>query len=82
MSACVLERDEESKAYYREAAGRGDIEVIPVWASEAIDLITEVVPAAELVGILTAETEEALLRAGQAVTTRDNRSQMPKSGGS
>jgi nitronate monooxygenase len=77
-----LERDEEAKAYYREAAGRGDIEVIPVWASEAIDLITEVVPAAELVGILTAETEEALLRAGQAVTTRDNRSQLPKSGGS
>jgi nitronate monooxygenase len=79
MSACVLERDEEAKAYYREAAGRGDIEVIPVWASEAIDLITEVVPAAELVRSLAAETEEALLKAGQAVSASDNHSHMARS---
>ncbi len=36
----------------------------PVWASEAIDLITEVSPAADLVAALAAQAEEALVRAG------------------
>lgn len=64
-----LEADEDAKAYFREAADRGDLGVVPVWASEAIDLITEVVPAAELVGLLAAEAEEALVRAGRALTS-------------
>jgi nitronate monooxygenase len=34
-----------------------------VWASEAIDLITGVSPAAELVGALAAQAEQALARA-------------------
>jgi nitronate monooxygenase len=34
-----------------------------VWASEAIDLITEVSPAAELVGALAAEAGQALVKA-------------------
>jgi nitronate monooxygenase len=62
-----LEADEDAKASFREAADEGDLAVVPVWASEAIDLITEVVPAAELVGLLAQETEEALVRAGRAV---------------
>jgi nitronate monooxygenase len=63
-----LETDEDAKASYREGADRGDLGVVPVWASEAIDLITEVMPAADLVGLLAAETERALIRSGRAVT--------------
>ena len=50
---------------YQEAIARGDLPQDPVWASEAIDLITELSPAAELVGTLAAHAEEALARAGQ-----------------
>ena len=39
---------------------------VPVWASEAIDLITSLVPAADLVGALAAQAEEALARASGA----------------
>ncbi len=63
-----LEADERAKADFREAADRGDLGVLPVWASEAIDLITEVVPAAELTGRLVTEAEAALVRAGRART--------------
>jgi hypothetical protein len=38
-----------------------------VWASEAIDLINEVVPASELVGLLAREAEAALRRAARAI---------------
>jgi nitronate monooxygenase len=65
-----LEADEDAKAAYREAAGRGDLAAVPIWASEAIDLITDLIPAADLVGRLAAETEEALVLAGRAVGLR------------
>ncbi len=39
-----LESDEAAKAEYEAGAAVGDIAVIPVWASEAIDLITASVP--------------------------------------
>jgi nitronate monooxygenase len=58
-----LERDEDAKARFREATARGDPSVIAVWASEAIDLITDVPSAAELVGLLATEAETALIRA-------------------
>jgi len=64
-----LESDEDAKASFREAAERGDLDVLPVWASESIDLITEVLPAAQLVALLAIEAEQALIRAGQAVTS-------------
>jgi nitronate monooxygenase len=64
-----LEADEGAKASYREAAERGELGVVPIWASEAIDLITEVLPARDLVGLVAAETEEALVRAARAVTS-------------
>jgi hypothetical protein len=41
--------------------------VVPVWASEAIDLITEAGPATDLVGRLASEAEEALMRAVRAL---------------
>jgi len=39
---------------------------VPVWASQAIDLITGLVPAADLVALLAAQTEEALAAASGA----------------
>jgi hypothetical protein len=38
-----------------------------VWASEAIDLITTLSPAADLVAQLSREAEESLTRAGRSV---------------
>jgi nitronate monooxygenase len=58
-----LARDDNARARFREAADRGDLSAAPVWASEAIDLITGVAPAADLVGQLAAEAETALARA-------------------
>lgn len=63
-----LEADKGARASYREATDRGDLDAVPVWASQAIDLITDVMPAANLVALLAAEAEQALVRAGRAVT--------------
>jgi len=43
---------------------QGDLSVVPVWAGEAIDLITDLTPAADLVASIATEAEEALLHAG------------------
>ncbi|GAB3002737.1 nitronate monooxygenase [Saccharothrix stipae] len=50
---------------YQAAVARGDVPPLPVWASEAIDLITDLQPAADLVLALAAQAEEALVRAGR-----------------
>jgi nitronate monooxygenase len=63
-----LEADGHAKAAFVAAVERGDLDAVPVWASESIDLITEVIPADELVRLLVAETEEALLRVAGLVT--------------
>lgn len=59
-----LAADPAARQAYQEAIARGDLAPEPVWASEAIDLITELSPAADLVGALAAQAEEALGRAG------------------
>ena len=59
-----LETDEGAKADYRTAADRGDLSVVPVWAGEAIDLITDVTPAADLVARIAGEAEEAVVHVG------------------
>lgn len=58
-----LARDSGALAQFREAVDRGDLSAVPVWASEAIDLITDVAPAAVLVERIAAEAEAALARA-------------------
>jgi nitronate monooxygenase len=58
-----LAGDEDARARFRTAADRGDLSAVPVWASEAIDLITTIAPAADLLGQLAAEAETALARA-------------------
>ena len=60
-----LAADPAARQAYREAVARGDLPARPVWASEAIDLITEITPAADLVGMLAAQAEEALARAAE-----------------
>lgn len=50
---------------YERAAASGDLSVAPVWASEAIDLITDIVPAAELVEAIVSQAERALATAGR-----------------
>lgn len=60
-----LERDQTALEEYRAALERGDPSAIPVWASEAIDLVTEVTPAADLVGVIARHAERALARAGR-----------------
>jgi nitronate monooxygenase len=57
-----LAADPAARQAYREAVARGDLPQKP-GASEAIDLITEITPAADLVGALAAQAEEALARA-------------------
>jgi len=59
-----LAADAGARRAYRDGVARGDLPPEPVWASEAIDLITELTPAADLVASLAAEAEEALARAG------------------
>jgi nitronate monooxygenase len=56
--------DSEAKRDYRNDVARGAIPPIPVWAGEAIDLITDKLPAAELVARLANQAEDALARAG------------------
>jgi nitronate monooxygenase len=59
-------RDEELAAdaaalrAYQDEVERGELPPTPVWCSAAIDLITDLVPAADLVGVLAAQAEEAL----------------------
>ena len=54
----------EAKQAYQDGVARGDLPRQPVWASQAIDLITDLPPAADLVETLAAQAEDALARAG------------------
>jgi nitronate monooxygenase len=58
-----LAADAGAKRAYQEATARGGLPPLPVWASEAIDLITDLRPAADLVGAIAAQAEEALAQA-------------------
>lgn len=63
-----LEANDQAKAEFQIGAANGDLSVVPVWASEAIDLITSVASATDIVAQLSREAEAALIHAGQAVT--------------
>jgi nitronate monooxygenase len=51
---------------YQEDVRRGTIPALPIWAGEAVDLITDLPSAADLVPALAAAAEEALARAGRS----------------
>lgn len=57
-----LEADAGSREEYRRAEENGDMRVVPVWASEAIDLITESRSAADVVRAMAVDAEGALGR--------------------
>lgn len=48
---------------YQADVARGDVPPLPVWASESVDLVTDVPGAEELVATLAAEASKALARA-------------------
>jgi nitronate monooxygenase len=58
-----LAADAAARRAYQRGVARGELPPLPVWASEAVDLITGLMPAADLVGALAAQAEEALARA-------------------
>ena len=60
-----LAADAAARRAYQDGVARGDLPPDPVWASEAIDLITDLPSAANLVGTLAAQAEDALARAGR-----------------
>ncbi len=60
-----LAADPAARAAYQDAVARGEFPPLPVWAGEAIDLITDLPPAADLVAALAGQAEDALTRAGR-----------------
>jgi len=57
--------DAQAKQDYQNDVARGAIPALPVWAGEAIDLITDLASAADLVATLATQAEDALARAGR-----------------
>jgi nitronate monooxygenase len=60
-----LAADPDARRAYEDGVARGDLPPIPVWAGEAVDLIRDLPPAADLVGVLAAQAQDALARAGR-----------------
>ena len=56
--------DDATKAAYREGVDRGDLDYVPIWAGEALDVITRSEGAAALVGRIAGEAEQAIATAG------------------
>lgn len=61
-----LAADEAAKRAYQQAVASGEFPPQPVWASEALDLINDIQPAADLVDALATRAEEALARASSS----------------
>ena len=60
-----LAADSQARQDYQDDVARGAIPPLPVWAGEAVDLITDLPSAADLVTTLAAQAEDALARAGR-----------------
>jgi nitronate monooxygenase len=60
----VAELDTEGRAF-QEAVSKGNFETAMVWAGEAVDLITEVANARELVRSIGMEAESNLRHASE-----------------
>ena len=60
-----LADDREATRDYQNDVARGAIPSLPVWAGEAIDLITDLPSAADLVATLATQAEDALAKAGR-----------------
>lgn len=64
----ALRFDSSAKAEFRAGVDRGDPDYLPVWAGEAVDLISELDDASALVGRITAEAIRALDAVGREHT--------------
>ncbi|MFI9616994.1 NAD(P)H-dependent flavin oxidoreductase [Streptomyces sp. NPDC052023] len=60
-----LAGDSQVRQDYQADVAQGAIPPLPVWAGEAVDLITDLPGAADLVTALAAQAEDALTRAGR-----------------
>ncbi|WP_331767678.1 nitronate monooxygenase [Embleya sp. NBC_00896] len=60
-----LAADPQALQDYQDDVARGAVPPLPVWAGEAVDLITDLPSAADLVGALAAQAEDALAQAGR-----------------
>ncbi|SEG16249.1 nitronate monooxygenase [Nonomuraea solani] len=60
-----LAADPQALQDYQDDVARGAITPLPVWAGEAVDLITDLPPAEDLITAMAAQAEEALNRAGR-----------------
>lgn len=60
-----LAADPEAGQAYQDGVARGEFPALPLWAGEGIDLIDDLPSAADLVGDLAAQAEDALARAGR-----------------
>ncbi|MFB9839868.1 nitronate monooxygenase, partial [Actinoallomurus acaciae] len=60
-----LAADASAKRDYQDDVARGAVTPLPVWAGEAVDLITDLPSAADLVTTLAEQAEQALARAGR-----------------
>lgn len=60
-----LAGDAQANQEYLDDVARGAVPPLPVWAGEAVDLITDVPSAAELVTTLVVQAADALSRAGR-----------------
>ncbi len=60
-----LAADAQAQRDYQDDVARGKVPPFPVWAGEAVDLITDRPPAADLVAALAEQAEDALARAGR-----------------
>uniref|UniRef100_A0AAU2UWM9 Nitronate monooxygenase n=1 Tax=Streptomyces sp. NBC_00003 TaxID=2903608 RepID=A0AAU2UWM9_9ACTN len=58
-----LAADPQARRDYEDDVARGELPPLPIWAGEAVDLITDRPPAADLVATLASQAEEALTRA-------------------
>jgi nitronate monooxygenase len=52
----------QAKMDYQRGVASGELPPQPVWASQAIDLITDLPPAAEVIAGLAAQAEDVVAR--------------------
>ncbi|WP_433351454.1 hypothetical protein ACQP25_00060 [Microtetraspora malaysiensis] len=60
-----LAADPQALQDYQDDVARGAIPSLPIWAGEAVDLITDLPSAEDLVTAMAAQAEDALTRAGR-----------------
>lgn len=63
----ALANDDRALAEFRAAIDRGDRDYLPIWAGEAVDLITELESASALVARIAAQAESTITATGNTV---------------